>query len=279
MTTSSSTSAGDQGDDRGDDRADRRLLVQRGQYDRHASAALRRHELRRRSTAAPATCGGRTSARWRRPRASPHVGGGARFRRVRGPFGPVAGPRDRRDHVHAYAGSPPPRGRGTPGRPPRAATAVAARVPVQPLGDLQGDVERLADEVLVRQRHQHRPAGGDQLVAAPQEASRPCQVFLPKSWVGSISSPRAAPPPRRAAPPAPSMLGDDVGDDVVVGAPGAAGCAAAAPPVCEQTMPGAELRRHLGQRGIDARPRVVDAGRPRRRQASRADRTRARCRR
>ena len=48
MTTSSSTSVRHQRDDRGDDRADRRLLVQRGQHDRHASAALRRDELRHR---------------------------------------------------------------------------------------------------------------------------------------------------------------------------------------------------------------------------------------
>ena len=55
--------AAGQRDDRGDDRADRRLLVQRGQDDRHPPPGLRGDEAGRASRRAPGRSGRRTTSR------------------------------------------------------------------------------------------------------------------------------------------------------------------------------------------------------------------------
>ena len=77
------------------------------------------------------------------------------------------GTHDRRDHVHGTSGGRHLVGAEHAGAR-RGREGGGGEGALQPVGDLR-DAERLADEVLVRQRHQHRPAGGHQLVAVPQQ--------------------------------------------------------------------------------------------------------------
>ena len=91
-------------------------------------------------------------------------------------------------------------GRGRRGRRASAETAVAARVPSSRSVDRQ--VEGLADEVLVGQRHSS--TGQPVATSSPSRrvSSSECQVFLPKSCAGSITIPsgrrRRRAPARRA---------------------------------------------------------------------------------
>ena len=111
--------------------------------------------------------------------------------------------------------------RPEPGARPR--SPPACREPL-----VERDVERLADEVLVRQRDQHRPAGRRPARPSRRVSSSECRVFLPKSCAGSMRM------PSRRTPSADRPVGqrgdrrDHVGHDVVERRPGAGGCAGAA---------------------------------------------------
>ena len=121
-------------------------------------------------------------------------------------------PRIGADRVARPAGSRPRRASGTPARrarprPPWPPGSPGSRPSV--------GVERLADEVLVRQRHEHRPAGRDQLVQPPRELQRVVRR-LPEV-VGRVDEDPVAPYAGRHRPLRQSgHRGDHVGHHVVV---------------------------------------------------------------
>jgi hypothetical protein len=87
--------------------------------------------------------------------------------------------------------------------------------------------------------------------------ARPWKVFLPKSWVGSTRMPLPGHTAREQALRLAGDLGDHVGHHVGVAHPMRAPAGHRAPGVRADDAD-AELRGHLAERGIGARPRVVE---------------------
>ena len=125
----------------------------------------------------------------------------------------------------------------------------------QPLADRQ--VERLADEVLVGQRDQHRPAGGDQLVEPPGGLQRVPGV-LAEVVAGSIRTASRRTPERDGALGRGDRHGATTSATTSSYATRCGRVRGASPPACVQTSAGAELGGHLGQPRVDAAPGVVE---------------------
>ena len=139
--------------------------------------------------------------------------------------------------------------------PAAAASAVAASVPSSRSPTL-GDAERLADEILVGQRHQHRPARRHQLVAVPQQGE-PVEGVLAEVMrrVDENAFPRHT--ARHEALGLSGHVGDHVGHHVDVAHPVRTPARHRATRVRADDAD-AELGGDRAQRGIGARPRVVE---------------------
>ena len=118
------------------------------------------------------------------------------------------------------------------------------------------EVERLADEVLVRQRDEHRPPGRDQLVEPAGQLQRVVGVLA--EVVRRVDQDRSRGTPERHRPLGQAGHGGDhVGHHVVVLHPVRVGPRPEPAGVAAHESD-AELRRHLGHVRVRPRPGVVE---------------------
>ena len=163
------------------------------------------------------------------------------------------GPGHRGGHVHHPAGRPDMVGANDGGAQP-GGDRGPARVPSSRWSTGRSRVSPMKS-LLDRAISTGQPVATSSPVRCT--SSRLCQVFLPKSWVGSMSTPARGTPRATIRSRGGRGLLDDRGDHVGVADPVRVGPRHRTPGVRADDA-GTEPGRDLGQGGVGARPGVVD---------------------